>query len=81
MTIKLIDAREQPSYLKEVVLEFRRHSAAQHNPTKANIFYIVAPDPTSRNTSVYPIRIDGDTQVVTVRRSDWEKLGFKVEVI
>lgn len=66
-----------------VEFNFRRHEMAQHNRSDSQKAFLVAQElsgPGPVLTKCYPIKIDGRTQTVTVRRRDFEKLGFVVIV-
>lgn len=78
--IKVILADEQQPLEpppREVVFNFRRRNSP--NQSQAEQLFITAIE--GRESEQFPLKIDGKTQVVTVRRRDWSKLGFSVEVI
>lgn len=78
--IKVEIANEQEDPVKSVKFEFRRHHLAHTNAALAQRAFLVASSE-SQDLQAYAIKVDGITQVVEVRRRDFEKLGFRVVVV
>lgn len=82
--IELKIGGEQPTPPDRVVeFTFRRHEMASTNKPDAQVAFLVGRELTGPGpilTKCYPIKVDGRRQQVTVRRRDFEKLGFTVVV-
>lgn len=67
-----------PEPAREVTFELRRHAMAHHNKSDAEKAYLIGS--VLNDVKLYPIAIDGKTQTIEVRKSDFYALGFSVVV-
>lgn len=77
--IKLEIEGEVPEPERTVKLTFRRHQNALQIKGVEQQAFLVA-ECANLNTQVYPLKVDGITKTVEIRRSDFEALGFTVVV-
>jgi hypothetical protein len=78
--IKLIIAGEQPEVESTVRFEFRRHKTEPSADYLAYLVGEVVAGPSLVYPTLYPIKINGRTKTVEVRRRDFEALGFTLVV-
>lgn len=78
--IKLEIEGEVPELERTVKFAFRRHHNAAGRQEFAQQAFLVGDSNPYGLTRVYPVKIDGLTKTVEIRRGDFEALGFTVTV-